>query len=50
MFPEHKEFMDSPITSLEIREMIKSVKLNKAPGPDSYPIEFYKCFFLYFRI
>lgn len=35
--------MEEPISSREVIEAIK-VKPNKAPGPDGYPIEYYKKF------
>lgn len=42
--PDHILFMDSPISEEEIKQMIKFIKPNKAPGPDGFPIEFYKKF------
>lgn len=41
---DHKHFLDSPIGSKEIMEVIREIKNNKSPGPDGYPIEFYKSF------
>lgn len=40
----HKEFLDQPILAQEMITAIKSAKLNKAPGPDSFSSEFYKKF------
>lgn len=40
----HRNFMEEPILPQEISEAIKRVKPNKAPGPDGFPIEYYKKF------
>lgn len=37
--------VNSLVSQKEILEVIKSVKNNKTPGPDGYPIDFYKIFF-----
>jgi len=37
--------INSPITMSEIQETVLSMKINKAPGPDGIPIEFFKAFF-----
>lgn len=42
--PDHKQYLVSPITQDEISDIIKSVKNNKTPDPDGYPIEIYKMF------
>lgn len=42
--PEHREFMDSPISAQEILDEIKRIHPNKARGPDGFPIEFFKKF------
>ena len=31
-----------PVTKMEIEEMIKSMMLGKAPGPDRLPADFYQ--------
>lgn len=41
---DHKTFMDAPIMSQEITDVIKTLKPNKSPGPDRHSIEFYKHF------
>lgn len=41
---EHKKVLDNPISEKEIIAVIKNTKINKTPGPDGYPIEFYKLF------
>ena len=40
---EEIEIMNNPITSTEIKAMIKSLPKNKSPGPDGF-IEFYQIF------
>lgn len=39
---EHKQWIEQPKT--EIIHTIKNLKVNKAPGPDGYNVEFYKHF------
>lgn len=39
-----KSEMDRPLESCEIANSIKLMQSGKAPGPDGYPIEFYKKF------
>lgn len=41
---EHKDLLDAPISQIEVSNTIKHLKLNKAPGKDGLPSEFYKCF------
>ena len=41
---EEKQFLENPITKQEIFDVIKSMKLNKTPGFDGLPIEFYVVF------
>lgn len=40
----NKNTTESDITQFEISEAIKKMKSGKAPGPDGYPIEFFKKF------
>jgi hypothetical protein len=37
-------FFTTDFTESEINEAIFSIKLNKAPGPDGFPAEFYQRF------
>lgn len=39
-----KEALDQPITQEEIVKVITCLKSGKAPGPDGFPVEFYKKF------
>jgi len=41
---EDKEYCEQPITKEEILESIQKAQLNRAPGFDGIPIEFYKFF------
>ena len=41
---EDRDFLNSPITELEIRKAIKEMKPEKSPGDDGLPADFYKCF------
>lgn len=36
--------LEAPLTLLEIKEAINSMNSGKSPGPDGYPVEFYKKF------
>ena len=42
-YQEEIEIMNNPITSTEIKAMIKNLPKNKIPGPDGF-IEFYQTF------
>lgn len=41
---EDKASLEQPVSVVEIGQAIKLMKTKKAPGPDGYPIEFYKTF------
>lgn len=41
---EHRDFLESPITSTEVLATIQWLKSNKTPGRDSLLAEFYKQF------
>ena len=41
---EEIEHLNRPITSMEIKIVIKSLPTNKSPGPDGLTSEFYKKF------
>ena len=38
------EIMNNPITSTEIKTVIKNLSKNKSPGLDSFPCEFYQTY------
>lgn len=42
---EHKDLLSSSISPSEVTNIIKSLKLNKSPGRDGIPAEFYKKFY-----
>ena len=41
---EETENINRPITSTEIKTVIKNLPTSKSPGPDGFPGEFYKKF------
>ena len=36
--------LDSPLSTGELHEVLQHMPSNKAPGPDGFPVEFYKEF------
>uniref|UniRef100_A0A3B4VI77 Reverse transcriptase domain-containing protein n=1 Tax=Seriola dumerili TaxID=41447 RepID=A0A3B4VI77_SERDU len=42
--PDRRKDLDKPITLNEVISSISAMQSGKAPGPDSYPVEFYKRF------
>jgi len=42
--PEKRTDLDKPITLNEVISSISAMQSAKAPGPDGYPVEFYKRF------
>jgi hypothetical protein len=42
--PLENEILTAPFTSEEVFEAISQMELNKAPGPDGFPAEFYQTF------
>lgn len=42
--PNDSQTLDAPLTVTEIKEAIHSMNSGKSPGPDGYPVEFYKRF------
>ena len=39
---EENDILSAPFTHKEVLDAISQMKLNKAPGPDGFPAEFYK--------
>lgn len=44
ILPEGGQKLDAPLTLPEIIEAINSMNSGKSPGPDGYPVEFFKRF------
>jgi hypothetical protein len=42
--PEENVFLTNPYSEKEVRKAVFQMKLNKAPGPDGFPTEFYQNF------
>lgn len=42
--PDQRDGLDAPVTASEILEVIRTLKVGKAPGPDGLTAEFFKCF------
>ena len=42
--PNDHQALDAPLTLSEIKETISPMNSGKSPGPDGYPVEFYKRF------
>ena len=42
--PEMATDLTSPVTLSELQNIVKVAKVNKAPGVDGIPVEFYQCF------
>lgn len=36
--------LEIPITALELSGALKAMQSGKCPGPDGFPVEFYRCF------
>ena len=41
---EDKNFLEAPLTLEEIIQAIKNMQLNKSPGLDGFPVDFYRAF------
>ena len=39
---DENEVLSAPFTEQEVYDSIVQMKQNKAPGPDRFPVEFYK--------
>ena len=41
---EEMENLNIPITSIEIKTVVRNIPANKSPGPDGFTVEFYQKF------
>lgn len=40
--PEQQEFLDTPLTEQEVKQVTSASSSSKTPGPNGYPAEYYK--------
>lgn len=41
---EDRDLLDAAISEMEVLQAINSLQNNKTPGPDSFPVQYYKAF------